>query len=229
MAEAQVGGHVSPVEPGRVRIDVLSSEVIALRPPFGRQRVGRRLEPGVGPRVGDIGHIHPFDDDALIALRNTRRHRYAARGIRGVYADAQRREDAPVPWNGDDYQRRLDTLTASGAAVHGEADFVMGFHPATVLDAGCGTGRVAIELFHRGVAVTGADIDASMIATASRLGPSLIWVEAALGQLELDPVFDVVVVSCDRKKENKIVCSPLKVDLCSRCPAQRLLHRKRNQ
>lgn len=100
-----------------------------------------------------------------------------------------------MPWNGDDYQRRLDTLVASGAAVHGEADFVMGFHPATVLDAGCGTGRVAIELLHRGVAVTGTDIDASMITTARRLEPGLTWVNADLAQLELGCVFDVVIMA----------------------------------
>ncbi|MHB1711312.1 MAG: class I SAM-dependent methyltransferase [Acidimicrobiales bacterium] len=100
-----------------------------------------------------------------------------------------------MPWNGDDYQRKLDALAASGAAVHGEADFVMDLHPATVLDAGCGTGRVAIELLRRGVEVTGVDVDASMIATARRLEPDLDWVNADVTHVDLGLVFDVVIMA----------------------------------
>ena len=75
-------------------------------------------------------------------------------------------------WDGDEYQRQFDALAASGMDVHGEADFVMRFAPATVLDAGCGSGRVAVELARRGCAVVGVDADASMLATARgvRLG-----------------------------------------------------------
>ena len=70
-------------------------------------------------------------------------------------------------WDGDDYQRRFDDLAASGVDVHGEATFVRAFAPSSVLDAGCGTGRVAIELARHGVDVVGADLDASMLATAA--------------------------------------------------------------
>ena len=49
-------------------------------------------------------------------------------------------------WDGEAYQRRFDELAASGVHVHGEADFVDRFAPSSVLDAGCGTGRVAAEL-----------------------------------------------------------------------------------
>ena len=42
----------------------------------------------------------------------------------------------------------------------------MRFEPTTVLDAWCGTGRVAVELARRGVRVVGVDVDASMLATA---------------------------------------------------------------
>lgn len=38
--------------------------------------------------------------------------------------------------------------------------------PSTVLDAGCGTGRVAIELAARGVGVVGVDLDQSMLSLA---------------------------------------------------------------
>jgi SAM-dependent methyltransferase len=100
-----------------------------------------------------------------------------------------------VAWDGNDYQRRFDALAAAGRDVHGEADFVMSFSPATVLDAGCGTGRVAIELARRGVEVLGVDRDASMLATARRLAPQLTWIEADLMELDLGRAFDLVVLA----------------------------------
>ena len=73
-----------------------------------------------------------------------------------------------MTWDGDEYQARFDALAASGVDVHGEVAFVPRSipSPASVLDAGCGTGRVAIELARRGIAVVGVDVDASMLATA---------------------------------------------------------------
>jgi SAM-dependent methyltransferase len=100
-----------------------------------------------------------------------------------------------VAWDGDDYQRRFDDLAAQGQDVHGEANFVLWLSPATVLDAGCGTGRVAIELARRGVAVVGVDNDRSMLATARRRNPDVTWVEADLTELVLGQVFDVVVMA----------------------------------
>lgn len=98
-------------------------------------------------------------------------------------------------WEGAEYQRRFDALAASGVDVHGEAAFVMALGPSRVLDAGCGTGRVAIELARRGVEVTGVDADPSMIATARRQAPDLEWVLADVGDLALDRHFDVVVMA----------------------------------
>jgi SAM-dependent methyltransferase len=98
-------------------------------------------------------------------------------------------------WVGDDYQQRFDKLAEQGTDVHGEATFVMGLAPATVLDAGCGTGRVAIELARRGVTVVGADVNSSMLETARRLAPDLEWVEHDLASLELGRTFDVVVMA----------------------------------
>ncbi len=63
--------------------------------------------------------------------------------------------DVVVAWDGDEYQRRFDRLAACGSDVHGEAALVRAYDPATVLDAGCGTGRVAIELARHGVEVVG--------------------------------------------------------------------------
>jgi len=99
-------------------------------------------------------------------------------------------------WDGDDYQRRFDDLAAKGVDVHGEVAFVMRYTPNSVLDAGCGTGRVAIELANRGVAtVVGADVDLSMIATARTRAPEVTWVESDLGALDLGRRFDVVVMA----------------------------------
>src|SRR5262249_3630483 len=60
---------------------------------------------------------------------------------------------------------------------------------------GCGTGRVAIELRRRGVAVVGVDIDASMLATARGNGPGIEWHEHDLATLDLGRSFDVVVMA----------------------------------
>ncbi|OLR91274.1 class I SAM-dependent methyltransferase [Actinokineospora bangkokensis] len=100
-----------------------------------------------------------------------------------------------MSWNGEDYQSRFDALAAQGRDVHGEAAFVRAFAPASVLDAGCGTGRVGIELARHGVEVVGVDVDRSMLATAARLAPHLTWHHADLTTLDLGRVFDVVVMA----------------------------------
>jgi SAM-dependent methyltransferase len=98
-------------------------------------------------------------------------------------------------WDGERYQRRFDVLAASGVHVHGEADFVSGLGPSSVLDAGCGSGRVGIELARRGVAVVGVDADPSMVAAAARRAPELTWVTSDLAGLDLGRRFDVVVMA----------------------------------
>ena len=98
-------------------------------------------------------------------------------------------------WEGDDYQARFDRLAASGAEVHGEADFVEALAPSSVLDAGCGTGRVGIELSRRGIEVVGVDVDPSMLATARRRAPALTWVEADLTTFDLGRTFALVLLA----------------------------------
>ena len=61
------------------------------------------------------------------------------------------------------YDQRWEDLAAAGHNVHGEADLVEGLGPQSVLDAGCGTGRVAVELARRNLDVTGVDVDLSLI------------------------------------------------------------------
>ena len=98
-------------------------------------------------------------------------------------------------WDGDEYQRRFDELAAQGVDVHGEATFVLAYGPGSVLDAGCGTGRVGAELARRGVEVVGADVDESMLATARRSAPDVEWVRSDLAELDLGRTFDVVVMA----------------------------------
>jgi SAM-dependent methyltransferase len=97
--------------------------------------------------------------------------------------------------SGDAYDARYDERAAAGENVHGEADLVMRYAPTSVLDAGCGTGRVARELARRGIDVVGVDLDADMLATARRRSPELRWVQADLASFDLARTFDLVVAA----------------------------------
>lgn len=98
-------------------------------------------------------------------------------------------------FDGARYQERFDQLQAQGVDIHGEASLVASYRPRTVLDAGCGTGRVAIELHRRGIEVVGADRDPSMLAVARERAPEIEWVLADLASLDLGQAFDVVVLA----------------------------------
>ena len=81
--------------------------------------------------------------------------------------------------------------------MHGEAALVDSYEPSSVLDAGCGTGRVALELHRRGRVVVGLDVDPAMLETARAKGPDLRWVEGDLADpaLDLGRTFDLVVMA----------------------------------
>jgi SAM-dependent methyltransferase len=113
----------------------------------------------------------------------------------GRMPDERRHVPLGGAFDGARYQERFDELSASGADVHGEADFVSALEPRSVLDAGCGTGRVARELARRGFDVVGVDVNASMLATARQRSPELEWMEADLATLDLGRSFDVVVLA----------------------------------
>lgn len=87
---------------------------------------------------------------------------------------------------GRSYDERFAKLAASGADVHGEADLCASLVPpgSRVLDAGCGTGRVAIELARRGYDVVGVDLDASMLDVARQRAPDLRWLQVDLATLD---------------------------------------------
>jgi SAM-dependent methyltransferase len=102
---------------------------------------------------------------------------------------------------GDDYARtyaeRFRSLAARGEDIHGEATFVAELiaPPARVLDAGCGTGRVAVRLAELGYDVVGVDVDESMLDQARAAAPELDWRQGDLASFELGETFDVVLVA----------------------------------
>jgi SAM-dependent methyltransferase len=111
-------------------------------------------------------------------------------------------EPLPVDWTAwrrdtdlDAYERRWQQLAAAGGDPHGEAALVRSYAPRTVLDAGCGTGRVAVELARRGVDVVGVDSDPDMIDIARDKAPDLRWLVADLADLNLTDRFDVVLLA----------------------------------
>lgn len=95
----------------------------------------------------------------------------------------------------DDYESRWDQMAARGENPHGEVDFVMQFAPATALDAGCGFGRVGIELHARGVDIVGVDLDPDLLDRAKRRAPHLDWRLGDLASLDIDRRFDLVVLA----------------------------------
>jgi len=100
--------------------------------------------------------------------------------------------DAP---RGDAYDARFVDLERQGLDVHGEAAFVESFGPGRVLDAGCGTGRVAVELARRGHEVVGVDLDPAMLDAARRKGPELAWHRGDLSTCHLEQSFDRIVLA----------------------------------
>ena len=103
----------------------------------------------------------------------------------------------------DVYDDRWRRMQARGEWVHGEADLVCWFEPGSVLDAGCGTGRVAIELDRRGIDAVGVDVDAPMLDEARGKAPHVPWILGDLVDVEIaEPApaavtreFDLVVMA----------------------------------
>lgn len=110
-----------------------------------------------------------------------------------------------------DYEARFRQLEADGHNIHGEVDAldrlrlasqweaVSDSHPAgrkaTVLDAGCGTGRAAVELNRRGWAVTAVDYDPDMIELAKAKAPDVAWHHASLVDIDLGQTFDTILMA----------------------------------
>lgn len=93
-----------------------------------------------------------------------------------------------VPQTPERYDQQWLDLAASGADVHGEAALVAALvgAPGPVLDAGCGTGRVAVELARRGYETVGVDVDAALLDRARAKAPELEWHLGDLAALPAD-------------------------------------------
>jgi 2-polyprenyl-3-methyl-5-hydroxy-6-metoxy-1,4-benzoquinol methylase len=94
----------------------------------------------------------------------------------------------------EEYYSRWRRIEAGGQSAHGEADFIESLHPASVLDAGCGMGRVAIELARRGIDVVGVDLDNDLLEYARRSEPAIRWVHADLATMRIGRLFGVVAM-----------------------------------
>jgi SAM-dependent methyltransferase len=130
--------------------------------------------------------------------------------------------DLPSDWNTwreqivlDTYDDRWQRMAATGQNPHGEADLIASYRPESVLDGGCGTGRVGIELARRGIAVLGVDVDEDMINAARAKSPDLEWVHSDLAALARPERFDVVAlagnvipyVAADRRARAVAACA----------------------
>ena len=116
------------------------------------------------------------------------------------------------PWlatrkrTGREYDAPYEARAAAGMDVHGEANLIehlldsslnqsRSSRPYRVLDAGCGTGRTAIELARRGMDIVGVDLDEVMLEQACAKAPQLDWRLGDLSMIKLDKPFDAIVLA----------------------------------
>jgi len=99
----------------------------------------------------------------------------------------------------DEYDTRWRRLEESGEPIHGEADLIERFIGATdaglVVDAGCGMGRVALELARRGHRVVAIDNDDEMLARGRTRDSDVTWLVADLATVELPAPADTIALA----------------------------------
>lgn len=103
----------------------------------------------------------------------------------------------------DEYDARFDHMAAAGDNVHGEADFIESLLPGLelesntcrMLDTGCGTGRVAVELSRRGYSVTAVDNDIDMLKRGEAKSAEVEWKLADISRDPLGGPYDVVYMT----------------------------------
>lgn len=92
-----------------------------------------------------------------------------------------------APGHSDWYVERFRTMARDGADLAGEARLIDALVApgSTVLDAGCGPGRVGGELHRRGHRVIGVDVDPVLIEAAEQDHPGPTWLVGDLAELDL--------------------------------------------
>ncbi len=92
-------------------------------------------------------------------------------------------------------------MAERGDNVHGEADAITRLvqthfaeRPCWILDAGCGTGRLAVELERRGHTVTAVDLDSDMVDKARPKSSTITWMVGDLASIDIADRFDIVVM-----------------------------------
>ncbi len=96
------------------------------------------------------------------------------------------------------YAAHFAELESSGVDIHGEATLVASLVPpgTHVLDAGCGTGRVAIRLAELGYLCVGVDNDVAMLGVARAASEQVTWLLADLLDVDrLAESFDLVIAA----------------------------------
>ena len=85
------------------------------------------------------------------------------------------------------YIERFRAMERAGDDIVGEARLIDAMVPrqSTVLDAGCGPGRIGGYLARQGHTVVGVDIDPTLIAAALEDHPGATWLVADLSELDL--------------------------------------------
>ena len=123
-----------------------------------------------------------------------------------------KKQNLQNPWlstrtrTGSEYDAPYEERAAAGQDVHGEANLIekllhsdlnrtASMPPYCILDAGCGTGRMAIELARRGVDIVGVDLDEVMLKQARTKAPDLDWRPGDLSSIELNKTFDAIVMA----------------------------------
>lgn len=124
-----------------------------------------------------------------------------------MYDHKWNRVRANNPEHSSRYVQRWRNLAAQGADIYGEARFAAALAApgAKILDAGCGSGRVAGYLSEHGYTAVGVDLDEVLIEEATSVYPGSEWLVgdiatfdySSLTSVSVDPGgssgFDVIV------------------------------------
>jgi SAM-dependent methyltransferase len=108
--------------------------------------------------------------------------------------DSQYAEQYDRLYAGKDYGQECDLIEAAIAR------HVIGAHPQTLLDVGCGTGKHSLELARRGYRMTGVDLSGHMLQRARASAAALPaeqqpkWLQGDARSFDASSTFDMAVM-----------------------------------